>query len=343
MSEDLGPEVARLREDAALIDVGPWEVISTRGNDRVGFLHRVLTGRIEGVPPGQGGRTMLLTTKGHIVADLLFFIRPEEVRLVVPPGQGAATAAALGRYAIMDDFSAQPAPHTRLMAVYGPRAAHHLRAAGVPLPEGFTQAERFAHIDTDGPLGQLWLIRVRGYGVEGLWVFGSAAEVEVLRSRLREGARLDCLTYENAEALRILAGEPRFGAEITADYFPMEVGRTAAVDYGKGCFLGQEPIVRIRDRGHINWRLVGLRFAEGPPVAAGDRLTTEAKPRAGRVTSVARLPDGRQVALGLLHVSIPVGAEVSLRQGEDVTAKATVVAVPEETDAAFAPSTKTAK
>ena len=41
----------------------------------------------------------------------------------------------------------------------------------------------------------------------------------------------------------------------------MEVGLDAAIDYAKGCYLGQEPIVRIRDRGHINWRLVGLDVA----------------------------------------------------------------------------------
>jgi tRNA-modifying protein YgfZ len=118
--------------------------------------------------------------------------------------------------------------------------------------------------------------------------------------------------------------------EITPDYFPMEVGRTAAIDYGKGCFLGQEPIVRIRDRGHINWRLVGLRFAEAGPVAPGDRLESDTKPKAGRVTSVARLPDGRPVALALVHLSVAAEAEVRVRQGEEVTARATVVALPDE-------------
>jgi folate-binding protein YgfZ len=122
-----------------------------------------------------------------------------------------------------------------------------------------------------------------------------------------------------AEAARIAAMEPRFGAEITADYFPMEVGLTGAVDYQKGCYLGQEPIVRIRDRGHINWRLVGLDLAEGTgpgDPTTGDALEADTKPKAGRVTSAARLPDGRGVALAVLHMSIPVGAEIRIRHGE---------------------------
>ena len=107
--------------------------------------------------------------------------------------------------------------------------------------------------------------------------------------------------------LRIRAGEPRFGAEITADYFPMEVGLSGAIDYTKGCYLGQEPIVRIRDRGHLNWRLVTLVADRTGPVAVGDRLEADVKPKAGRVTSVAALPGQPAVALGMLHVSVPVG------------------------------------
>jgi folate-binding Fe-S cluster repair protein YgfZ len=104
----------------------------------------------------------------------------------------------------------------------------------------------------------------------------------------------------------------------------MEVGLTAAIDYQKGCYLGQEPIVRIRDRGHINWRLVGLDVtppSDSPPggPTAGDALEADTKPKAGRVTSAARLPDGRAVALAVLHVSIPVGAEIRIRHGEAAT------------------------
>ena len=139
--------------------------------------------------------------------------------------------------------------------------------------------------------------------------------MQALRERLA-AAGVSRLQDERAEALRILAGDPRFGAEITEDYFPMEVGLSGAVDYGKGCFLGQEPIVRIRDRGHINWRLVGLRLQGEGEVAPGDRLESEAKPKAGRITSVARLPGEPAIALGLLHVSVPVGAVVQVRHGE---------------------------
>ena len=96
----------------------------------------------------------------------------------------------------------------------------------------------------------------------------------------------------------------------------MEVGLDALIDYGKGCYLGQEPIVRIRDRGHINWRLAGLRLHAEAPVAPGDRFESDARPKAGRVTSAARLPGQPPVALALVHVSVPVGTQVRVRHGE---------------------------
>ena len=74
--------------------------------------------------------------------------------------------------------------------------------------------------------------------------------------------------------------------------------------------------MRIRDRGHINWRLVGLDVAGPTDAAAADPIESDAKPKAGRVTSAGRLPDGRGVALAMLHTSVPVGATVRIRHGD---------------------------
>jgi folate-binding protein YgfZ len=179
----------------------------------------------------------------------------------------------------------------------------------------------------------LWLARVRQLGVDGYWIGGSAAVVARLSDALGTLGVVRLSTHA-AEVARVAAGEPAWGREITGDYFPMEVGLDDAIDYTKGCFLGQEPIVRIRDRGHVNWRLVRLDL--GPPgnpaaggyaPAPGDRLETDAKAKAGRLTSVARLPDGKGVALALVHVSIPPGAEVRIVPAEGAgTALATVAA-----------------
>ena len=81
--------------------------------------------------------------------------------------------------------------------------------------------------------------------------------------------------------LRVEAGVPRYGAEMNEERFVVEVGRTdRAICYTKGCYLGQEPIVMARDRGHVNRTLLGLRVQGEGPVPPGARRTASASPNA---------------------------------------------------------------
>ncbi len=268
--------------------------------------------------PGRGCRAALLTLKGQVVSDMRIFVRPDDVRIVVDAGQAATVAAALARYAIMDDFAAAPAPDFELLSLLGAAATARLSSAGVDV-SAMAALPPLSHAE----IGELWAVRVRELGADGYWLGGAPAAVAALRARLGAAgvAELDGAV---AEAARIAALEPRFGVEITADYFPMEVGLGGAIDYTKGCYLGQEPIVRVRDRGHINWRLCGLDVAGVADPQPGDLLTSDAKPKAGRITSAARLPDGRGVALARVHVSIPLGATVRIERGDGAPLEARV-------------------
>ena len=283
------------------------ELIVATGADRVRFLNGIVTGNVAGTPVGGGCHAALLTPKGHVVSEMWIFVRETEIWIVVDAGQAEPVAAALGRYAIMDDFAATPRRDFAMFSILGPEAPERLTAAGIdvgPLAGG----PKLAHAD----LGGLWLARVRQLGADGFWVGGTSAEIAAAWARL-DGAGTPELAPAAAEAARIAAGEPRFGAEITADYFPMEVGLDDAIDYGKGCYLGQEPIVRVRDRGHTNWRLAGLDITGDDDPRPGDAIESEVKPKAGRVTSAGRFADGRGVALAMVHVSVPIGAEVRIR------------------------------
>jgi tRNA-modifying protein YgfZ len=303
-------DVGLLATGAVLHGGRERELIVATGADRVRFLHGIVTGDVTGTPVGGGCRSALLTPKGHVVADLQIFVRPEEIWIVTDAGQGDATAAALARYAIMDDVAFARRPGFAQLSVLGPAAGRKLVEAGL-VPEGeLPGAAVLAHAE----IGVFWVVRVHELGADGYWVAGSP-EVLVARERL-EGTKVCELSAAAAEAARIAALEGRWGAEITPDYFPMEVGLSGAIDYAKGCYLGQEPIVRLRDRGHINWRLVSLDVVGDADPAPGDALESDAKPKAGKITSVGRFPDGRGVALAMLHVSLPVGADVRVKHGE---------------------------
>lgn len=303
-----------LDRDAVLVPGAGRELIVAGGADRVRFLHGIVTGNVAGTSPGQGCRSALLTPKGHVVAELQMFVRQDAIWIVVGAGQAESVAGALSRYAIMDDFSAAAQPDFRLLSLVGAGAGPRLAAIGIT-PAALAERPERAHEDVGFDGGTLWLARVRELGREGYWLGGGRALVTAAETRLRDAGVAE-LPAAHADALRIAALEPRPDAEITADYFPMEVGLSGAIDYAKGCYLGQEPIVRIRDRGHVNWRLCGLDIEGTVDPNAGDALESDTKPKAGRVTSAGRLPDGRGVALGMVHVSIPVGATIRIRHGD---------------------------
>lgn len=313
---------AALTTEAALLEPLDKEVIVARGADRVRFLHGVVTGSVTGAPVGGGVHALLLTPKAHVVSDMRIFVREDDLYLVVASGQAVATATALSRYAVMDDFTAEVTPGVRLLAILGPLAPERLRSLGLPV-EALEGKDDWSHVTDRG----VWLARAIQLGARGYWVGGNESDLARISAALTSMGTWR-LSAPAAEAARIAAAEPAWGREITEEFFPMEMGLGDAIDYTKGCFLGQEPVVRIRDRGHTNWRLARLDLAPHATSGAGDQLESDGKAKAGRLTSVALGPDGHPVALGLVHVSIPVGASLRV-VGAAGTFQATVGASPE--------------
>ena len=174
-----------------------------------------------------------------------------------------------------------------MLSLLGPKAPERLPRPGSV--ETCDAGRALAHATSSSPEGSCGLPacvssapRVSGWGA---------------RAALSMRARSDSpppatpeLDPAAAEAARIAALEPRFGAEITADYFPMEVGLDGAIDYTKGCYLGQEPIVRIRDRGHINWRLVRLDLAGRRSPHRATRWRPTPSPRPGESPAPPAFP-----------------------------------------------------
>jgi len=115
------------------------------------------------------------------------------------------------------------------------------------------------------------------------------------------------------EAFRIVAGFLRYGADVDEDCFPFENTLAQFLDYEKGCYVGQEPVFRVRSQGNAARALRGLRLADAADVAPGAIVAHPARPNAGTVTSVGRSAEHGHVALAYLHrTAYEVGATVEV-------------------------------
>ncbi len=104
------------------------------------------------------------------------------------------------------------------------------------------------------------------------------------------------------EIRRVEAGLPRYGVDVSEDHFPFEANLERAINFQKGCYIGQEVVVRVTTRGGAKKKLVGLRVVGGgAALAPGAVVSAADRPEAGAVTSSVVSPLAGTIALAYLH------------------------------------------
>jgi folate-binding protein YgfZ len=123
--------------------------------------------------------------------------------------------------------------------------------------------------------------------------------------RLLTSSGAAAVSPEAAEICRIEAGRPRFHADMDEDTIPLEAGiEDRAISQTKGCYVGQEIIIRVLHRGHgrVARKLVGFRFDPAAPVPArGDKVLAGDREIGSITSAVKSLALGRPIALGYVH------------------------------------------
>jgi folate-binding protein YgfZ len=247
----------------------------------------------------------VLNAKGRINADVYITTDGESYLLDTEPEMRDQLTARLDRYIIADDVAiADVSDDFALLHVIGPNT---------PLTEGaiaVRSANRFGCVGTD-----IWL--------------AAASYDEALRAL---SAQLPLCARECAETFRIERGIPRWGAELSEEIIPTEANlETGAIDYAKGCYIGQEVISRIKMSGQTNKRLCGLVARGTGRFRTGMRLTAVDGKEVGSVTSATdsqRL--GRQIALGFVKLGFnSVGTQLVARgKGSDAASDVEIVQLP---------------
>jgi folate-binding protein YgfZ len=285
---------------AGWIDRSDGGRLRFEGADAGAFLQNLVSNDLSATPPGRGVYATLLTPTGRLVSDLRLFVRPDAVLAGVAPGLAAPLAERFDSLVFAEDVRVRDVSvETAIVTVLGARAAGTLAAAFGLDP---------AALENLPPLGQIDLtgggFAARADETEcaafDLWLAASDRDGAIERLTAAGAARVSESLFET---LRVEAGRPLFGRDMTSDTIPLEAGLLdRAISTTKGCYVGQEVIIRVLHRGggRVAKRLA--RIALDPGVtevpAPGAALYADGKP-VGAVTSAAYSPrDGRAIALG---------------------------------------------
>ncbi len=284
---DAAAELRAALESCALADRGAFGRLLGTGPDLLDLLNRLSTKAVTRLTEGRGCATVLTTNKGRIVERLfVHHLGAAGVLLIAGPGGGERVASHLARYTFAEDTGlADVGEDWFHLALIGPAARRALEAAGLPAPEPLgVVGEDDVHV-----LGQ------DGLSADGVSVAGPRRHAEQIRRRLGVAAAGD----EALEAWRVLRGLPAAGHELSEEHNPLEAGLWDAVDFDKGCYVGQEVVARLKTYDKVASTLVGFRLAGRPP-ERGTFLFDEDR-RVGVVTS-ALVPPGHDDTFGLAYV-----------------------------------------
>jgi len=292
-------QLAAARNGAAVGPVLAPTFLRFTGRDARDYLHRMCTQDLSGLAPGAATYTAFLNARGRLLGEGQVLAEEGALLLAVEPAAGGDLRAHLERFVIADDVSLEMVPGMAALPLLGPEAPSRLggRAAG---------ARRVASTRRGAPCLELWL---------------PGGEAEPLRAALAaEG--WEPLDEEALEALRIAGGVARFGPELGPGHLLVEAGlNRAAISFTKGCYVGQEVVVRATARGSLQR---GLALLALPPGAGPGTPLRAGGAEVGEVTSAAAMPDGR---VGLAYLRRPhwrPGGRLEAAGGEAVVTRVIV-------------------
>lgn len=302
--------------DAAVVDRSYREVLAVTGEERLSWLHLMISQHVTGLADGAGTEALVLDSQGRVDAHLVLAHAGGTVWLDTEAG-ARATGARGDRQTLLEYLDSMrfwskvdiaAAADRAVLSVVGPRISGVLATAGLALPDG------------DYGVATAGEVLVRRMP----WPGPAAADLLVPRADVR--AWWDRLTAAGArpmgswgfEALRVEAVRPRLGVDTDERTIPHEVGWVhVAAHVAKGCYRGQETVAKVHNIGRPPRHLVLLHLDGSPevlpetgdPVRLGDRVV-------GRVGTVAQHYELGPVALALVKRSTPAGAELVAGDGD---------------------------
>ena len=297
------------RTSAVVVDRSGEGRLRLTGVDRISWLQGLVTNDVAALQPGEGCYAAYLTPQGRMISDLRILATREALLLDVPTVARAAVAGRFEQFIITEDVVVEDVTaRVARLGVHGPQAAAIVgKALDAPVAT-FAYLTEHAHVDVEFQDAPVIVAGCHAIGGPGFDVYCAAERVTDVAARLFAAGAHD-ITADAWDTLRIEAGLPLFGVDMDTDTIPLEAGLEAhAISLTKGCYVGQEVVIRILHRGGgrvvrrlVSWTADDESVGEDAVPGHGTPIVADGKD-IGRVTSAAWSPTLRRVVgLGYAH------------------------------------------
>lgn len=322
-------EYAAVRQSVGVCDMSHRGLVRVTGADRQRFLHAMVSNDVMNLAPGQGCYATLLTNKGKLIADFVVYADTMAHWIDLEPQMAQPFIEAIAVFVISDDVTfTDETNEWGVVSIQGPDAADLLMfTCGQELPDMPFYSHRVCTLAGHEAL----LIRRSHTGEEGYQLLAPQGALPAIFNALwehRDTCDAWAVGLDTLEVLRIEAGVPVLGRDMTEDTIPIEANLLTAISYTKGCYVGQEVIARIDARGHVNRQLTGLLLNGDTLPAAGDLIASPDR-TVGWITSTTHSPVLKQnIAMGYVRREFLSPGTYLKVQSEEKTLSATVVELP---------------
>lgn len=317
---DPGREYDAVREAVGLVDGSFRGLIEVTGGDRLRWLNGQVTNDVKDLKAGEGKLAALLNVKGHLLADLAVYGLSNSVWADVQRDRAQFVRDTFDRYIIADDVVAENASDRYAHLMLVGREARALMSEVVG--PGVADLAPWHHAEAWLGTLQLRIIGSRWLGMPGYDVIVSADLADRAWEALMylgQSRGLFPVGMAALDLLRVEAGWPWYGVDFDDGNLLMESLTRDHVSFTKGCYIGQEVVIRVEHQGHVNKKLCGLRVSgEVVPPRGANILTVDRK--VGTVTSAVRSPVlGQAIALAYVRREVwDPGTKLRIASGDQL-------------------------
>ena len=284
---------------AGLIDLSTRGRILVSGSEAVMFLNGLITNDIKSLARNSWMAAAFANVQGRLLAAVRIIHREDGFLLDTEDSTREAVMKLIERFTLAGDFKVTDlSTETTELSLQGQNAR---KIVAKIFGEEAGNLEHQKSLDVDFEGASVTLIRATHSAEDGFDLFLSRDKVDALRDALIN-AGADSISEETFETLRVEAGIPIYGIDMDETNVVTETNLDDAVSFTKGCYIGQEIIVRIKHRGHVAKKFTGIVLDGSMPVARNTRILSPDGKDIGRVTSSIFSPKlDRAIALGYLN------------------------------------------